>query len=83
LAIRSFTPIRPSLLRTNLPNDYEVKEVWVRQFNDALGKIETALNMNLDEFKVVAGMLYRSVGSSNYVTGEVTTERVFGAGGRR
>jgi hypothetical protein len=58
-------------LRTNLPNDYEVDEAWVRQFNEALGKIESALNITLDEFKIAASVLYQSIGSSNAVTGDI------------
>ena len=33
------------------------------------------MNTRLDEFKVATDMLYRSVGSSNYVTGEVNYRR--------
>lgn len=58
-------------LRLNLPNDYEVGELRVRQFNDALDKVETAFNISLDDFKVATSMLYRAVGSRNYITGEV------------
>jgi len=60
-------------LRANLPtNDYEVDEAWVQQFNEALGRIETVLGTHLDEFKVPQNALYRSVGSSNSITGDVT-----------
>ena len=61
-----------SSLRTNVPNEYEVEEAWVREFNGALGKIEAALDMNLEEFKVGRDALSRSVATSNYVTDEVT-----------
>ena len=41
-----------SSLRTNVPNSYEVDEAWVTEFNEAIGRIETAFDTNLDEFKV-------------------------------
>ena len=58
-------------LRTNLSNDDEVEQAWVKEFNGALGKVEAALNMDLEEFKVAQDSLYRSVATSNYVTGNV------------
>lgn len=58
-------------LKANVPNDYEIEETWVRQFNDALTKVEAALATDLAEFKVPKEALYRSVASSNYVTEEV------------
>ena len=58
-------------LRTNVPNDYELEEVWVKEFNSALGQIEAALHIDLDEFKVARDSLYRSVATSNYLTGDV------------
>jgi hypothetical protein len=67
--LRSYAII--SSLRTNLPNEYEVDEGWVRQFNNALGKIEASLGKDLQEFKVPEDALCRSVASSNYLTGQV------------
>lgn len=58
-------------LRSNVPNDYEIEEAWVRKFNGALRKIESSLNIDLEDFKVADDELYRSVASSNYVTGDV------------
>jgi hypothetical protein len=58
-------------LRTNLPNQYEVEEAWVKEFNDALGKVEAAVGMDLADVKVAQGTLYRLVASSNYLTDEV------------
>lgn len=59
-------------LRANLPNDYEVEERWVREFNDAIERIQASMNSDLREFFVPHDALQRSVGSSNYVTGEVS-----------
>lgn len=67
--LRAYATI--SSLRTNVPNEYEVDEAWVREFNNALGKIEASLDINLQEFKVPQDALYRSVASSNYLTEEV------------
>ena len=61
-----------SSLKANVPNDYEVSDSWIREFNDAVGKIEASLGIDLREFKVPQEALERSVASSNYVTGLVT-----------
>jgi hypothetical protein len=58
-------------LRANVPEGYEVEERWVKEFNSAVGKLESAQAIDLHEFKVPQDALERSVGSSNYVTGEV------------
>ncbi len=58
-------------LRENVPNEYEVEERWVMEFNSAVAKVESALKTGLEEFKVPPDALYRSVGSSNYLTDEV------------
>lgn len=60
-----------SSLRTNVPNSYEVEDTWVKNFNGALAKIEAALKIDLEEFKVPRDALYRSVATSNTITGEV------------
>lgn len=67
--LRAYAKIKS--LRANVPSEYEVEEAWVGDFNDALGQIEGATGLGLEEFKVAQKRLYRSVGSSNYLTGEV------------
>lgn len=67
--LRAYATI--SSLRANVPQECEVEEHWVSEFNGALSKVETALGKDLADFKVPADGLYRSVASSNYVTGDV------------
>jgi len=59
-------------LKDNLPDVYEVEDTWVKEFHDAIEGLQQQLAMNLDEFRVPASAVYRSISSSNYVTGEVT-----------
>ena len=61
-----------SALRGNVPNEYVVGERWVREFNDALGKLESSVPMDLQVFKVPQDALERVTASSNYLTGDVT-----------
>jgi hypothetical protein len=58
-------------LRANLPDVYEVEERWVREFNAAVDRIERAVGLTLQDFKVPQDALERPVGSSNYVTGDI------------
>ena len=50
-------------LKNNIPDDYEVEDFWVRDFNTAVEKIEKVLSIDLSEFKVTNENLYRSVSS--------------------
>ena len=68
--LRAYATI--SSLRTNVPNDYEVEETWVREFNRAVQQIQGALGVELQEFRVPQDALYRSMATSNYLTGEVS-----------
>lgn len=58
-------------LRDNLPDTYEVEDAWVNEFHDAVGGLQRQLSMELEEFRLSPSVLYRSVSSSNYITGEV------------
>lgn len=70
LLLRSYATL--SSLKSNLPDQDEVEERWVREFNSAVEGIEKALGTNLAEFKVLHGDLHRSVGTRNYLTEDVT-----------
>jgi hypothetical protein len=70
LLLRSYATL--TALKSNLSDQYEVEETWVRQFNSAIEGIEKATGKDLADFKVRQDDLYRSVSSSNYVTGDVT-----------
>ncbi len=59
-------------LRQNLPGHPEVEERWVREYHEAVTKIEGATKKDLSEFRVSHDSLERLVASSNYLTGEVT-----------
>lgn len=59
-------------LKDNVPNTYEVEDAWVSEFHDAVDGLEQQLKMELQEFRLPAGALYRSVASSNPMTGKVT-----------
>ena len=66
--LRSFSLI--SSLKESVPDDYEVEECWVKEFHNAVEKLEHALNIDLDDFKVSPEYVARSVGSYNELTGE-------------
>lgn len=59
-------------LKDNVPDAYEVEDAWVNEFHDALGGLETQLNMDLAEFRLPPSANYRSVASSNSITGDVS-----------
>lgn len=68
--LRAYATI--SSLRTNVPNDYEVEERWVREFNGAVQQIQDALGVDLQDFRVPQDALYRSEATRSYLTGEVS-----------
>ena len=59
-------------LQANVPAEYEIEQTWVEQFNIALSNIETAISMDLGDFKVPKDALERSLATSNAITGDVT-----------
>lgn len=62
-----------SALQRNLPqHDYELEEKWIAEFNNAVAKIESAAGLDLTDFKMSDDSLYRSVSTSNAITGETT-----------
>lgn len=58
-------------LKANLPNDFNLSETWIREYNASVRQIANAFGTNLDEFKVSDDQLKRSIASGNYLTGEV------------
>ena len=68
--LRSYATL--SSLKSNLPDQPEVEERWVREFNSAVEGIEKALGANLTEFKVPQDELHRSVGTRSSLSDEVT-----------
>jgi len=59
-------------LQKNVPEGYEVPEIWVREFHSAIDKIEKSLGIDLSDFRVQGSDLKRSVASSNYLTKQVS-----------
>src|SRR3990170_3271638 len=68
--LRSYSLL--SAIKTNLPDTYEIEERWVKEYHDALAKIEIATARNLADFKLSSDDLRKSIASGNYLTGEVT-----------
>lgn len=62
---------RVRALRDNVPRKYEVEKAWVDEYHDAIASLEKELEIALPEFRVREDALYRSVASSNYMSGEV------------
>jgi hypothetical protein len=62
---------RLKALRANLPDGFEVEDIWVKEFHSCLAVVERATGMVLEEFAVPSSLLKRSVSGGNYVSGEV------------
>ncbi|MDA2933297.1 hypothetical protein MYX82_03030 [Acidobacteria bacterium AH-259-D05] len=59
-------------LRANVPDQHEVQERWVREYNGALERLEGSLGIELQEFKVPGDALKKSIASINTRTGRTT-----------
>lgn len=62
----------PISLRDNLPNNNYINEKWAGEYNRAVDKVESAVGMDLQEFKLPSSELQRVPSSGNYLTKEVT-----------
>ncbi len=68
--LRSYSLL--SSLKENIPDTFEISETWVKEYHEAIDKLEAATGLGLQEFRVPHECLYRSVSSYNYLSHETT-----------
>lgn len=61
-----------SSLHANVPNDYEVEQRWVEEFNSTLERLATSVGRDLEVFKVPTDALARSIGTRSTITEDMT-----------
>jgi hypothetical protein len=54
-----------SSIRANVPNDFEVEESWVAEFNSAVDKVGLLSILTSKSLRSLGASLYRSVATSN------------------
>lgn len=59
-------------LKANVPDTYELEERWIKEYHNALAKIERATGKDLADFRLSTGDLRQSVATANCDTGELT-----------
>lgn len=58
-------------IKKTIPDVFEIDENWVQEYHAAIKQVSTEIDSDLSEFELNRNRLYRSVSSSNYLTGEV------------
>ena len=58
-------------IKKTIPDVFEVNEKWVQEYHSAVKQVSTEIDSDLSEFELNPNSLYRSISSSNYISGEV------------